>query len=97
MAQKKYLDLIGLQKFAASLLGKFALKNHNHDSVYAAKSHTHTTAQVTGLDSALSGKANVSHTHTKSQITDFPNIPTKTSELTNDSGFTKTKITVVRW
>lgn len=28
-----------------------------------------------------------SHTHTKSQITDFPTIPTKTSQLTNDSGF----------
>lgn len=27
------------------------------------------------------------HTHTKSQITDFPTIPTKTSDLTNDSNF----------
>ena len=27
------------------------------------------------------------HTHTKADITDFPTIPTKTSELTNDSGF----------
>jgi len=27
------------------------------------------------------------HTHTKSDITDFPTIPTKTSDLTNDSGF----------
>lgn len=39
---------------------------------------------VTGL---LNGKANSSHTHTKSQITDFPTIPSKTSQLTNDSGF----------
>ena len=31
-----------------------------------------------------------SHTHTKSQITDFPTIPTKTSQLTNDSGFKTT-------
>ena len=31
--------------------------------------------------------AAASHTHTKSQITDFPTIPTKTSQLTNDSGF----------
>ena len=31
--------------------------------------------------------ATASHTHTKSQITDFPTIPTKTSQLTNDSGF----------
>lgn len=28
-----------------------------------------------------------SHTHTKSQITDFPTIPSKTSDLTNDSNF----------
>lgn len=28
-----------------------------------------------------------SHTHTKSQITDFPPVPTKVSQLTNDSGF----------
>lgn len=34
----------------------------------------------------LSTKANVSHTHTKSDITDL-SIPTKTSQLTNDSGF----------
>ena len=40
------------------------------------------------INSALSGKASSSHTHTKSQITDFPTIPTKTSELTNDSGYT---------
>ena len=38
-------------------------------------SHTH---------SAYAAK---SHTHTKSEITDFPSIPSKTSELTNDSGF----------
>lgn len=36
-------------------------------------------------DSLLSGKASSSHTHTKSQITDFPTIPSKTSQLTNDS------------
>lgn len=38
-------------------------------------------------DSLLNGKASSSHTHTKSQITDFPTIPSKTSQLTNDSGF----------
>lgn len=71
MAQKKYLDLIGLQKFATSILSKFALKNHNHDTAYAAKSHTHTTAQVSGLDSALAGKAASSHTHTISNVTNL--------------------------
>lgn len=44
-------------------------------------------------DSLLGGKASSSHTHTKSQITDFPIIPSKTSQLTNDSGF----ITGVSW
>lgn len=39
------------------------------------------------IKTALDGKANSSHTHTKSQITDFPTIPSKTSQLTNDSGF----------
>ena len=34
--------------------------------------------------------ASKSHTHTKSEITDFPTIPTKTSELKNDSGFKTT-------
>lgn len=34
-------------------------------------SHTHTTAQVTGLDTALAGKAPTSHTHTSAQITDL--------------------------
>lgn len=39
----------------------------------------------------ISGKPTVfppeSHNHSKSDIVDFPSIPTKTSELTNDSGF----------
>ena len=39
------------------------------------------------VDTLLNNKANSSHTHTTSDITDFPTIPTKTSDLTNDSGF----------
>lgn len=42
----------------------------------------------------------VGHTHTKSQITDFPTIPTKVSQLDNDSGFvstdTNTKYTLTK-
>lgn len=34
--------------------------------------------------------ASKTHSHTKSQISDFPVIPTKTSQLTNDSGFKTT-------
>lgn len=37
----------------------------------------------TGLDS----KASLIHTHTVSDVTDFPSIPTKLSDLTNDSGY----------
>ena len=35
----------------------------------------------------LEGKANSIHTHVTSDITDFPTIPTKVSELSNDSNF----------
>lgn len=42
------------------------------------------------IKSALSSKAPISHTHLKSDIADFPTIPTKTSQLTNDSGFKTT-------
>lgn len=45
---------------------------------------TYIKTWITGL---LNDKANSSHSHTKSQITDFPTIPSKTSQLTNDSGF----------
>ena len=37
--------------------------------------------------SQLNSKASAIHTHTSSDVTDFPTIPTKTSDLTNDSGF----------
>ena len=39
------------------------------------------------------GKADAVHTHTKSDITDFPTIPTKVSDLTNDSGFSSVSFT----
>lgn len=37
-------------------------------AAYAAKSHTHTTADVSGLDTALAGKADASHTHEISAV-----------------------------
>lgn len=42
------------------------------------------------IKSALDDKAPISHAHLKSDIADFPTIPTKTSQLTNDSGFKTT-------
>ena len=66
----------------------------------ASSVHTHSISEIDNLasqlgggytksevDTLLNGKSDTSHTHTKSQITDFPTIPTKTSDLTNDSGF----------
>ena len=52
---------------------------------YAPLSHTHTTAQVTGLDTALAGKAAVSHTHT---IVDLP----KASQAEAEAGSDDTKV-----
>lgn len=42
---------------------------------YARSNHTHPKSSL---------YAEATHSHTKSQITDFPSIPTKTSDLTND-------------
>ena len=49
----------------------------NKPSTFTPSSHTHPTSEVTGLDTALSGKAATVHTHTLSQITDYtpPVIP----------------------
>lgn len=52
-----------------------------------------TLSNQTDLKNALDGKAAASHTHTTSDITNMPTIPTKVSDLENDSGF----ITGVDW
>ena len=44
-----------------------------------------TAPNITSLEESVAGKSDVGHTHTKSEITDFPSIPTKVSELTNDN------------
>ena len=43
--------------------------------------------KVSTLNTSISGKSDLNHTHTKSDITDFPKLPTKLSELTNDAGY----------
>ena len=45
------------------------LKTSVADTKYAAKSHTHSTSQITGLDTTLASKAPSVHTHTVDQIT----------------------------
>ena len=54
-----------------------SLPSHNHDDRYYTE---------TEIDTALNGKANSSHLHSISDINNL-SIPTKTSDLTNDSGF----------
>ena len=70
---KKFLNDSGLShvfSLITSFVRNYASpKSHNHDGAYAKSSHTHTTSQVTGLDSALAGKAPSSHTHTIAQVT----------------------------
>ena len=72
---KKFLNDSGLShvfSLITSFVRNYASpKSHNHDGVYAKSSHTHTTSQVTGLDSALAGKAPSSHTHAISNITNL--------------------------
>ena len=53
------------------------------------------TSVVTGgvAEVDLTGKSDVGHTHTTSDITDFPTIPTKVSDLNNDSGFSSVSFT----
>lgn len=62
-----------------------------YDLANTAKTNA-SNAQIKA-DSAYSlaeGKANASHDHTISDITNMPAIPTKTSDLLNDSGFKTT-------
>lgn len=40
--------------------GNYAAANHNHDGTYAPVSHTHTVAQVSGLQGALDAKLSAS-------------------------------------
>lgn len=64
----------------------------------ASENHTHSIANVSGLQTALDGKANKTHTHAVADVDGLQTalntinvkIPTKTSQLTNDSGFLKT-------
>lgn len=45
-----------------SLLNGKANSTHSHD--YAPTTHTHSTSDITGLSTALNGKADTNHTHT---------------------------------
>ena len=60
----------------------------NYDDTSVESHMSNTDIHVTTTNkSNWDAKANGTHTHVKTDITDFPAIPTKTSDLTNDSGF----------
>ena len=44
-------------------IGTKAAANHNHNGVYAPATHSHAIADVSGLQTALDGKAATGHTH----------------------------------
>lgn len=58
-------------------------------SAYAPASHTHTIANVTGLQTALDGKSNTGHTHV---INDVTGLQTALDAKLNTSGFTWTAL-----
>lgn len=75
----------------------FATTVANQIGSKASKDDVYTKLET---DTLLEGKANSVHTHVVSDITDFPTIPTKTSQLINDSGFltgSNGLITSVSW
>ena len=65
-------------------LGSSTLQWNN---VYSKEYYINGTVMGDIVTHNSSEYAKSSHTHTSSDITDFPTIPTKTSDLTNDSGF----------
>jgi hypothetical protein len=58
-----------LQQLQALLDPVYALAGHNHSGVYAPASHVHAIADVSGLQTALDGKASTSHTHAIANVT----------------------------
>lgn len=65
-------------------------------SWYSQTGHTHTTSDITWLDSALSDKANAVHSHTVSDITDFQSAVASAISWKADTNHTHT-ISDVSW
>jgi hypothetical protein len=87
---KELSDALGNDpNFATTVANQIGTKA-DKDSVYAKQE----------TDTLLESKANSVHNHVVSDITDMPTIPTKTSQLINDSGFLTSSsgvITSVSW
>lgn len=90
-----FMELIGLNYYNKNESdGKYALKSDipaelSVDSSLSASSKNPVQNKV--VKNALDGKSDTTHKHTKSDISDFPIIPSKTSELDNDSNFVTTE------
>lgn len=67
------------------------------DSIYAAVNHTHETDDITGLQTALDGKANSSHTHAASQVTGLPLETIYTNSNQSLSGTTSKVLNVYKF
>ena len=70
------IDGLTTKTYVDTQLAKKSDKTHNHDTSYAPISHTHNQYLTEHQD--LSGYA---------LKTEIPTVPTKTSQITNDSGF----------
>lgn len=60
------------------------------DIEIAKKSDLTSLATKSELTNGLNGKANTTHSHAYNDLTGKPTIPSKTSQLTNDSNFVTT-------
>lgn len=74
---KELSDALGNDPNFATTVANQIGNKANKDDVYTKEE----------TDTLLEGKANSVHNHVVSDITDFPTIPTKVSELSNDSNF----------
>lgn len=74
---KELSDALGNDTNFATTVANQIGNKANKDSVYTKEE----------TDTLLESKANSVHNHVVKDITDFPNIPTKVSELSNDSNF----------
>ena len=46
-------------------------KNHNHDATYSKLGHVHLISEISGLQTALNGKANMVHTHSINDVAEL--------------------------
>lgn len=66
----EYTAITGLENYVQSLVDSAGgITQVYADAHYATLTHTHAQADVTGLDTALAGKANTTHTHAQADIT----------------------------